>query len=313
MRLPTAMMVMCVMMAAAPASGASRSDHDNCNADDPDRNIAGCTRVLEDKSESAKVRSIAYVGRGLAWDSKGDLDKAMADFTEAIRLDPNNGLAYNDRAILWREKHDIDRAIADFTEAIRIAPFPRSDLPGSGHVNTYTNRGLAYQAKGDFDRALSDFDQATIFDPKDVEAYYHRALMHLWKRDLDHAIGDLGAVIRLDPNNTDAYYRRGTARYDQYMNAGATIAGADLDGAIADFTEVIRLDPKMNDAYRARGLAWNAKGNREHAVANLTEAVRLNPIDSDTIAALRQLKPDYQPPSSGLSGFFGLPAAPSKQ
>ena len=154
-------MLTCLLTAiAAPASAAPRKAHDDCNANDPDRNIAGCTIVAEDPKESIKTRAIAYVGRGLAWHDKGDDDRAMADFSEAIRIDPSNALAYNNRALSWRAKGDPARAVADFTAAIKIDPLPRSDLAGPGHVNIYSNRGLAWQAAGDLDRALADFDQA---------------------------------------------------------------------------------------------------------------------------------------------------------
>ena len=34
---------------------------------------------------------MAYYNRGIAYGNKGELDKAIADFTEAIRLDPKDG------------------------------------------------------------------------------------------------------------------------------------------------------------------------------------------------------------------------------
>jgi tetratricopeptide (TPR) repeat protein len=145
-----------LMALAAPAFAAPEQAHIDCDADDPDRNIAGCTRIIDDVGEGAIMRSIALVGRGLAYDAKGDLVRAGDDFTAAIALDSNNVLAYNDRGVLWREKGDPDQAIADFTRAIKIEALPHSDLPGSGHVNVFANRALAYQAKGDLDRALAD-------------------------------------------------------------------------------------------------------------------------------------------------------------
>src|ERR1700730_5666254 len=144
MRLLPSMITGMLIAVAAPAFGASQRDHDDCNAGDPDRNIAGCTMVAEDPAESPKTRAIAFVGRGLAWQRKGDRDRAIADFTDAIRLDPNNALAYNNRGLAWNEKGDHDRAIADLTQAIRIDPLPRSDLAGIAHVNIYTNRGIAW-------------------------------------------------------------------------------------------------------------------------------------------------------------------------
>ena len=58
----------------------------------------------------------------LTYGKKGDHDKAIADFTEAIRLNPNDAEAYYSRGCEYFEKGDHDRAIADFTEAIRLNP-----------------------------------------------------------------------------------------------------------------------------------------------------------------------------------------------
>ncbi|HEY2136081.1 MAG TPA: tetratricopeptide repeat protein [Xanthobacteraceae bacterium] len=293
MRLRIPLIVGCVLVAAAmPALAASQKDHDDCNSDDPDRNIAGCTRVAEDHGESARVRGIAYVGRGLAWATKGDDDRAMADFTAAIRLNPKDSLAYNNRAIAWRDKGNPDRAIADFTQAIRLSALPHSDLPGTGHVNIYSNRGLAWAAKGDLTRALADFDESIRQDRFDPEAYWRRARLYVTKHDLDHAIADMSETIRLDPARADAYLARGLARYDRYMGASAYIKTEDLTGAIADFTVAIRFDPKNANALYARGLAHQIDGDRTHAVADFTEAVRLEPYQQDMRTALKRLVPD---------------------
>ena len=89
---------------AGPAWSASRDAHEDCDADDPDRNIVGCTRIIEDADEGNIMRGAAYVARGLAWQKKGDGDKALADYNDAIRVNPKDALAYNDRGMLWRER-----------------------------------------------------------------------------------------------------------------------------------------------------------------------------------------------------------------
>ena len=51
---------------------------------------------------------------------KGDNDRAIADYTDAIRLDPNFVTAYYNRGVTYRAKGDSDRAIADYTAAITL-------------------------------------------------------------------------------------------------------------------------------------------------------------------------------------------------
>ena len=58
--------------------------------------------------------------RGIAYKAKDDYDRAIADYTDAIRLDPKNDTAYDRRGDAYRAKGDFDHAIADYGEAIRL-------------------------------------------------------------------------------------------------------------------------------------------------------------------------------------------------
>ena len=53
---------------------------------------------------------------------KGDNDRAIADFNEAIRLDPKSSLTFRNRGDAYTDKGDHDRALADYSEAIRLDP-----------------------------------------------------------------------------------------------------------------------------------------------------------------------------------------------
>jgi tetratricopeptide (TPR) repeat protein len=99
----------------APAMAASQADHDACKGDDPDRSIAACTRIIQDRGEAENRRANAHYNRAIAYRDKGDLDRAIADFTEAIRLNPQHAVALGNRGAAYSAKGDNDRAIADFT------------------------------------------------------------------------------------------------------------------------------------------------------------------------------------------------------
>jgi hypothetical protein len=68
------------------------------------------------------------------------------------------------RAVIWRAKGNLERAIADSTEAIRLAkakaPVNIMTPPGSVLISAYTQRALAYEAKGDTGNARQDFNAA---------------------------------------------------------------------------------------------------------------------------------------------------------
>jgi tetratricopeptide (TPR) repeat protein len=61
--------------------------------------------------------------RGYAYDHKGDYDRAIADYTQVIKLDPNDAVAYYNRGRTYSyEKGDYDRARADWTKALQLNP-----------------------------------------------------------------------------------------------------------------------------------------------------------------------------------------------
>jgi tetratricopeptide (TPR) repeat protein len=88
-----------------------------------------------------------FLDRGILFARRGDYDNAIADFTEAIRLDPNLAAAYFNRGLAYAHKEDYDRVIADYNAALQIDP---------NAAAAYNNRGLAYAHKEDYDRAIAD-------------------------------------------------------------------------------------------------------------------------------------------------------------
>ena len=66
-----------------------------------------------------------YYGRASAWHCKGVYERAIADYTRAIQLDPKNVDAYYYRGRSWIARAGLDKAIADYSQAIRLDPGER--------------------------------------------------------------------------------------------------------------------------------------------------------------------------------------------
>ncbi|MBD2542408.1 MULTISPECIES: serine protease [Planktothricoides] len=94
----------------------------------------------------------AYYNRGLAYSDQGKLDQAIADYNQAIRINPELALAYNNRGLAYSDQGKLDQAIADFNQAIRINP---------EYADAYRNRGFAYYNQGNNRQAQENFRKAS--------------------------------------------------------------------------------------------------------------------------------------------------------
>jgi tetratricopeptide (TPR) repeat protein len=210
-------------------------------------------------SDMEKIHSISYDRRGAAYFGKGDYGNAIKDFSEAIRLNPEQRLAYYNRGNVYARMGKFNRAIEDCSEAIRLDP---------RDAETYYNRAMAYFGKRDYDRAITDFSEAIRCDPRCVQAYNNRGVTHAIKEDYDSAINDYTESIRLNPKDAGMYCNRGNAYFNK----------EDYDSAINDYTESIRLNPRYTYAYESRGEAYlgrNQMGDQARAQADYDKAAQL--------------------------------------
>jgi tetratricopeptide (TPR) repeat protein len=224
----------CLLLGAAIAAmGQSRQESLNkCGSVDPDVKITGCTALIQAGQDTTEKLSVIYNNRGAAYDDKGDYDRAIQDFNEAIHLGPNHETAYYGRGHAYTKKGDYDRAIQDFNEAIHLNP---------NLEIAYYGRGNAYIDKEDYDRAIQEFDEAIRLNPKDANAYNNRGVAYHRKGDYGHAIQDYNQAILLNSNYTAAYGSRGYAYFAQ----------SSLTAAIADFRHTISAAPSSSGAVYA--------------------------------------------------------------
>jgi tetratricopeptide (TPR) repeat protein len=130
--------------------------------------------------------------RGTAFSHRGENGRALADFNEAIRLEPNNAGAFNNRGLVWNAQGESERAIADFSESIRLAP--------DKAAAAYYNRGRVWYRLKDYARALADLGEAARLDPADADNLYWRGLARRANGDVAGGERDMAAARKIDPN-----------------------------------------------------------------------------------------------------------------
>ena len=186
-----------------------------------------------------------HIAQGMALFNAGDMDGAIAQYNEAIRLLPTSGIPYFDRACAYLRKNNYDGVIADADKALTLG------LPNP--ADAFVIRGTARASKGDVDGAISDCNRAIKADPNHALAYNNRANDYILKRDWKSALADANKAVSLDPNLALAYYNRGFVR----ANTG------DHDGAIADWNRAIQLQPGyQTELGRQIGISRSKLGRR---------------------------------------------------
>jgi tetratricopeptide (TPR) repeat protein len=204
----------------------------------------------------------AYFLRAYVKDNLNDPQGALADLNQAIFLNPRYTLAYNNRGRLKESMNDHQGALADYNQAISLAP---------NYATAYYNRGSLRAGKlNDPQGALADFNQAISLNPQDASAYNNRGLLKQEElNDPQGALADHNTAISLNPKYAIAYYSRGNLKKNK-LN--------DPQGALDDYNQAIFLNPKLAVAYNNRGLLKKNKLNDpQGALADYNQSISLNP------------------------------------
>lgn len=235
--------VACLLLGLTIAGSAfaqTRADPGICDgwAGSPDERISACSHVIAADARSSEGLSRAHDHRGVAWSEKGDQDRAIADFTAALRIDPRDSFAYGQRALAWYAAGDMKRALADANELIRLLPKEPAPFFIRGILHFYDANYA--DAAGDFEKALKGERRIDHIDMIDAA---------LWLYLARQRGGDREALARLAAETRDMPSSKWPAPLlDFYL-------GKVTQGALADAAD--NPDPKIR---RERRCAMNFYG-----------------------------------------------------
>jgi tetratricopeptide (TPR) repeat protein len=273
-------------IASEAASLQSDPDYQACQNASGNKALAACDRAIGSGKFSEKLLANLHLNRGVEREAKKDLDGALADYEEAIRIDATGALGYANRAGIRYKKQEYDAAIPDLDKAIELDP---------NYLRAYMDRGDAYREKGDLSKAMEAYKKALTLNPSDErKARIENALSNAYvdrgvdQKEASAELADYDEALRINPNNVVGLNNRG---------AVYTLK-EEYDKAIQDLDLAIKLKPDYARAFRNRGDAYRGKGDRDRAIADYKQALSLNPNDAlkeDIEKALAELEPSAKP------------------
>ncbi len=139
----------------------------------------------------------AYMNRGIAHLQSGEVERALEDFSQSLRLEPNP-LCYYNRAQAWLARQELERAAADLDEALRLAP---------QDAEAYNMRAIVLAEQGAHDRALADIDRAIELGHR--SGLSNKAIILEMAGKPEEAVACWEQVLKAKPKDAMALCRRG--------------------------------------------------------------------------------------------------------
>lgn len=266
--------------------------------------ISDYDRAIEILSKSGSTIGLAeaYYERGntFALEQKNDL--AIADFTSAIKLNPDHVGAYSLRATVhaspfFNPKRDIEAAIADYSKVLTLEP----------SAYTYTSRAGLFEEKGERAKAVADYRAALALEPDNytaktklaklapapvtiqpakpqspqptAESFAAEGRRQLSQKDYDGAIKTLTECLRLKADAAPCYAFRG---YAHGMKG-------DMNASNSDHQAAIKISPTEAAIYFVRGMMLAELGKKAEATAEFRNVLKLDPNNKQAQAALQNL------------------------
>ncbi|MFM6542705.1 MAG: tetratricopeptide repeat protein [Microcystis panniformis] len=110
-----------------------------------------------------------FLDQGVKQLQQGNLEAAINNFNEAIRLNPNYAQAYGNRGIVYSRLQQYEKALADYNQYIRFNP---------NSAEAYYNRATLYDKLGDYQKAIADYDRAIRLNPNFSQAISNREIAY---------------------------------------------------------------------------------------------------------------------------------------
>lgn len=166
--------------------------------------ISFMTHII-DRNPEVPYIARAYGNRANLHLQQGRFEEAGKDFTEAIRIQPEDAKSWFNRGVVYANMNQFDAAIRDYDSA--LIRNPEFDL-------AWSRRAIANFNTGKNEQALADCDKALAVNTRLAEAWNTRGAVNFVLRKPAEASADLDKAIALVNDNPEYYRNRGVIRYD---------------------------------------------------------------------------------------------------
>ncbi|GHV52275.1 hypothetical protein AGMMS49579_09270 [Spirochaetia bacterium] len=153
--------------------------------------------------ENPEVR--AHIEKGDAFLEKEKYDKAITEYSEALKIEPENTEVLSERSAAYTLNEEYVKARSDLKKWLGLitsaSDYDEDDDETKEILSAiYFCFGRTYFIESKWEKALEFFDKAVETNNENAMAYQLRGYVHFFKDDEDKAEEDFKKAIKLDPD-----------------------------------------------------------------------------------------------------------------
>lgn len=140
------------------------------------------------------------VNRGATYARLGDVEKAIENFNQGLKLKPDHAVGYLNRSIMYNATGKIDLAHEDITSYLKLNPY---------NADLWYEKGRALRLLERPKEAIQAYDEAIKLKSNNKGLFhYERSRTYAGLNMMNEAKADLQTAIQLGYNNIDPAYRQ---------------------------------------------------------------------------------------------------------
>jgi len=254
--------------------------------------------------DDAKVAKIYAAAKSAQ--AAGDLNTAIGDYRELIRISPDLVPAYNNLGMLYEQTRQYPEAVTVLKRAHELNP----KLPSISAL-----LGIAYSGVGDNANARLALETALKGNPQDANAELLLCRVLLRTQEYESALPHLRKLSNQQPDNQEIWFLLGQA----YMHLSQSALGRmrainpdsavvhemsgqlmedlkNYDGALLEYKKALQMSPNDADLHYRLGIVYWDLSQWDPALSEFREELRIDPSDCDAHAKIGNILLEQEPP-----------------
>ncbi|MCE9556032.1 MAG: tetratricopeptide repeat protein [Planctomycetes bacterium] len=231
------------------------------------RAVTAVEAAVRLSEKNPRMKAQALVLRG---EMASDKELKLADFDEALKLQPDSTTALRSRGFLYLTTDRYPKAKDDLTKAAELDP---------NHAPTHEALGLILMLSKDLPGSIKHLDKAAELAPENPSVQANRARVLAMLKENDKAIEAIDKALKASPNNVGW----------QLLKANILSIAGRKDEALAGVDKLISGQPELIEAMRIRAHILAGSEKLPDAIAELEKALQKAPNDVELVADLAML------------------------